>query len=89
MCLCFKRLQRLLKFERKKKIKQFVFTQIYKGIILLYRFGCAFVGVALLFGCLRKFRGYLSKNANTFTLQVLKTLILCYCSGFLALFSHL
>ena len=30
--------------KRKKKI---AFTQIYKGLVLLYRFGCAFVGLYL------------------------------------------
>lgn len=33
--------------ERKKKI--LAFTQIYKGLTLLYRFVCAFVGVASLY----------------------------------------
>ena len=34
--------QSVANIERKKKI---AFTQIYKGLVLLYRFGCAFVGV--------------------------------------------
>ena len=37
--------QRVANFGRKKKMRLFAFTQIYKGLALLYRFGCAFVGV--------------------------------------------
>ena len=84
--------QRFANIERKKKIQLFTFTQIYKGLTFLYRFGCAFVGVASLYICglpLRFCRGYLSKNANIFTLRVLKNLILCYCSGFLSPFELL
>lgn len=36
--------QWVVNLERKKKIQLFAFTQLYKGIAFIYRFGCAFVG---------------------------------------------
>ena len=53
--------------------------------MLLYGLFALLLGLLGLSSCAFVW-GYLSKNANIITLQVLKNLILYYCSGFLSPF---